>query len=149
MRSPLETQQLLIRCCSSWWYCGLTTGLHLAAISGLSLSGLPIYWVFAGSCVLLASWCSNLWSEGLRRTAGAIVELQLTDIGWQLGLRSGERLAVDLLPEVVLLPWLVVLRFKSCELMPRRLAVALFPDSVAGQGLRHLRALLRVYSPQS
>ena len=148
MPSPLETQQLLIRCCSSWWYCGLTTGLHLAAILGLSLSGLSRYWVLAGSCALLVSWGANLWSEGLRRTAGAIIELQLTDTGWQLRLLSGERLAVDLFPEVVLLPWLVVLRFKSCERRPRRLALALFPDSVAGQGLRHLRALLRVYSPQ-
>ena len=149
MPSPLETQQLLIYCRSSRWYCGLTTGLHLAAILGLSLAGLSIYWVLAGSCMLLISWGSNLWSEGLRRTAGAIMELQLTEAGWQVGLRSGERIVVELLPEVVLLPWLVVLRFKSRGLQPsRRLAVALFPDSVSGQGLRHLRAILRVYSPQ-
>jgi hypothetical protein len=164
MTSPLVTQQLLIHCRASWWFIGLSCGLHLAAILGLSLAGLPIPWVFAGSLLLLMSWGINLWSEGLRRTPSAIVLVQLTEAGWQLGLRSGERLLVELLPEVVLLPWLVVLRFRRKRQAKRRfqcgrlfhrglfqrqtLTVALFPDSVAEPGLRHLRALLRVYSPE-
>jgi hypothetical protein len=164
MTSPLVTQQLLIHCRASWWYIGLSCGLHLAAILSVSLTGLPNHWVLAGSLPLLISWGINLWSEGLRRAPGAIVLVQLTESEWQLGLRSGERLLVELLPEVVLLPWLVVLRFRrkrqakplfqSGRLFYRRLfqrqtlAVALFPDSVAEPGLRHLRALLRVYSPE-
>jgi hypothetical protein len=164
MTSPLVTQQLLIHCRASWWSIGLSCGLHLAAILSLILAGLPIHWLLVGSLLLLMSWGINLWSEGLRRTPGAIVHVQLTEFGWQLGLRSGERLLVELLPEVVLLPWLVVLRFRrksqakrqfqSGRLFHRRLfqrqtlAVALFPDSVAEPGLRHLRALLRVYSPE-
>jgi len=164
MTSPLVTQQLLIHCRASWWSIGLSCGLHLAAILSLTLAGLPIHWVLVGSLLLLMSWGIDLWSKGLRRTPGAIVLVQLTESGWQLGLRSGEHLMVELLPEVVLLPWLVVLRFRRkrqakclfqrgrlfhCRLFQRQtLAVALFPDSVTEPGLRHLRALLQVYSPE-
>jgi hypothetical protein len=123
--------------------------LHLAAILSLCLAGLSNHWVLAVSFLLLISWGSNVWAEGLRQTPNAIVNLKLTEAGWQLGLRSGKWLVVELLPEVVLLPWLVVLRFRRCDVSQgRKLAVALFPDSVPEPGLRHLRAVLRVYSPE-
>lgn len=150
MYSPLETQQLRIRCRASPWYCCVSSGLHLAAILSIVLAGVTLQWVLIGSFLLLISWGANVWSEGLRKAPNAIIDLQLTEAGWLLGLRSGEQLVVDLLPEVVLLPWLVVLRFQSRGVTrKRRLAIALFADSVAAPGLRQLRALLRVYSPES
>jgi hypothetical protein len=136
-----EPLELLIR--PSRLIATLLVTLHLLALAACAPLPLPFLW----RAVLVLSILGAFVNNGLLYLKRTPKRLHWSpEEGWTLTARDDTDHPVELLPEVYLSPWLVVIHFRD-ERAKRR-TVMLAQDSVRAEGFRRLKVLLRYGAPK-
>ena len=117
--------------------------IHLSAVAGIGLAGLPIWLVLAAWAVLGISAWTLLRRHALLAHPLSLIRLQSrADGSLECLTRDGEWLAFSLRPQSTLFPLFAVLSLKPPG-GGRPRAVTIFPDALSGDDWRTLRVWLR------
>lgn len=111
----------------------------------LVVAYLPLHggWRSVLALVVVGGVWRNIRVHALRRGAGAVVQLTWDSANhWFVSRRDGVAQQVTLLGDSLVLPWLVVLNFKTQT--RRRFSVVLLADCVPPERFRQLRVRLRI-----
>ena len=142
MQSPLTTGKLSVAPGPSKLYGFLLFLLY--ALSGYVVWWLDLdYWVtFFVGLAFLVSFTHELRTHGLRLTSDAVTKVECQQGAWLITYRRKNTRHFAAVENLVVLEWLVILRFK--DQLGTRTSVPIFVDSLSEQAFRQLRGYLNL-----
>lgn len=120
----------------------LIAGSHALAIAGLYASSAAFHYQLALGFAVVSSFLYSFNQYCLLNQPGSVLTVILVDEEWQLVLKSGECVTVDLTFPVFVSRSLVVMNFKDQG--GRQFPVAIFDDGADSRQMRHLRVFLKL-----
>lgn len=134
-----DAEHLDIHLVPSVWYRLILVTVHSLAIVALFNARLDPWLLGALVFVVVTAMAYSFMRFGMLRSAQSVVHITWDQEAWQLVLRSGRVIPVQLESSTVL-GWLVVLNFRDAN--KEDYPVSLFPDSTSPDEFRRLKVLL-------
>ena len=142
MPSPLNTGRLSFEPGRSVLHCSLLAILYLMAAYIVIWLKLQFWLTLFVALALLISFLHEACTHGLRVSKNAIAAVECQHGAWLIRYRNARVRRFERVESVVVLDWLVVLKFRHSLI--DKISIPVFIDSLPMREFRHLRGYLNL-----